>query len=218
MISAVWRGATAVAAAPVLAVQIGLRQRVTEVIFHPAAAREQRAPERELPDIVQRVGPAAAFRTRRSVETGVTGIRRHACVMRVLFVVGHDPRFARVSRFADPMQHALVIRRPTVLQGRPGQRRTVAELVGPRFGRHAGQVRLAVELDHADDGVAGGRGWMMEALPRPLQEIIWLRDVEDLSYDEIAKITDCAPGTVASRLNRALAELERRLRPLRRIL
>ena len=55
-------------------------------------------------------------------------------------------------------------------------------------------------------------------MPVQFRTVLILKYVEDLSYDEIARITDCAPGTVASRLNRALAELERRLRPLRRIL
>jgi RNA polymerase sigma-70 factor (ECF subfamily) len=41
--------------------------------------------------------------------------------------------------------------------------------------------------------------------------VIVLRYTEGLSYDEIAKILGCSPGTVASRLNRAHKILERRL-------
>jgi RNA polymerase sigma-70 factor (ECF subfamily) len=41
--------------------------------------------------------------------------------------------------------------------------------------------------------------------------VIVLRYTEGLSYDEIAKILGCSPGTVASRLNRAHKVLERRL-------
>ncbi|MFY9557405.1 MAG: RNA polymerase sigma factor [Blastocatellia bacterium] len=51
-----------------------------------------------------------------------------------------------------------------------------------------------------------------------LREVVVLKYVEGLSYDEIARVLECAPGTVASRLNRALKELEARLHPLRRIL
>lgn len=51
-----------------------------------------------------------------------------------------------------------------------------------------------------------------------LRGVVVLKYVEGLSYDEIARVLECAPGTVASRLNRALAELETRLHPLRRIL
>ncbi len=43
--------------------------------------------------------------------------------------------------------------------------------------------------------------------------ILILRDVEDKSYDEIAKILKCSPGTVASRLNRAREELRKKLAP-----
>jgi RNA polymerase sigma-70 factor (ECF subfamily) len=43
--------------------------------------------------------------------------------------------------------------------------------------------------------------------------VIVLRYTEGLSYDEIASIVGCSPGTVASRLNRAHKILERRLKP-----
>jgi RNA polymerase sigma-70 factor (ECF subfamily) len=45
--------------------------------------------------------------------------------------------------------------------------------------------------------------------------VIVLRYTEGLSYDEIASIVGCSPGTVASRLNRAHKILERRLSHLR---
>ncbi|HSB08522.1 MAG TPA: RNA polymerase sigma factor [Blastocatellia bacterium] len=51
-----------------------------------------------------------------------------------------------------------------------------------------------------------------------LRTVVVLKYVEGLSYDEIARVLECAPGTVASRLNRALSGLEARLRPLRRLL
>jgi RNA polymerase sigma-70 factor (ECF subfamily) len=52
-------------------------------------------------------------------------------------------------------------------------------------------------------------------LPFKMREVVVLKYREGLSYDEISRALGCAPGTVASRLNRALAELEERLRPLR---
>ena len=55
-------------------------------------------------------------------------------------------------------------------------------------------------------------------LPFQMREAVVLRYVEGLSYEEIAKVLGCAPGTVASRLSRALAELEERVRPFRRFL
>ena len=41
--------------------------------------------------------------------------------------------------------------------------------------------------------------------------VVVLRYTQGLSYDEIAEILGCAPGTIASRLNRAHKILERRL-------
>jgi RNA polymerase sigma-70 factor (ECF subfamily) len=46
-----------------------------------------------------------------------------------------------------------------------------------------------------------------------MREVIVLKYQEDLSYEEMSRILGCPPGTVASRLNRALAELEVLLRP-----
>jgi RNA polymerase sigma-70 factor (ECF subfamily) len=45
-----------------------------------------------------------------------------------------------------------------------------------------------------------------------LRMVVILRYTEELSYDQIAEILGCPPGTVASRLNRAHKILERRLR------
>ena len=61
------------------------------------------------------------------------------------------------------------------------------------------------------------RDAVMDLSPK-LRSVVVLKYVEGLAYDEIARVLECAPGTVASRLNRALAELETRLRPLKRIL
>jgi RNA polymerase sigma-70 factor (ECF subfamily) len=49
-------------------------------------------------------------------------------------------------------------------------------------------------------------------LPFKMREVVILKYREDLSYSEMSRILGCPPGTVASRLNRALAELEARLR------
>jgi RNA polymerase sigma-70 factor (ECF subfamily) len=47
-----------------------------------------------------------------------------------------------------------------------------------------------------------------------LRSIFVLREVEGLSYDEIALALEIPMGTVASRLNRARHELQQRLRCL----
>jgi len=55
-------------------------------------------------------------------------------------------------------------------------------------------------------------------LPPKLRSVVVLKYIEELSYDEIAQVLECSTGTVASRLNRALTEMESRLQPLRRLL
>lgn len=55
-------------------------------------------------------------------------------------------------------------------------------------------------------------------LPLKMREVVVLKYVEDLSYTEMSRILGCPPGTVASRLNRTLAELETRLRPFKGLL
>jgi len=52
-------------------------------------------------------------------------------------------------------------------------------------------------------------------LPPKMREVVVLRYLEGLSYGEISRVLGCAPGTVASRLNRALAGMEAHLRPFR---
>jgi len=45
-------------------------------------------------------------------------------------------------------------------------------------------------------------------LPDHSKKVIILRDIQELSYDEISKITDVALGTVKSRINRARIKLQ----------
>jgi RNA polymerase sigma-70 factor (ECF subfamily) len=50
------------------------------------------------------------------------------------------------------------------------------------------------------------------ALPFKMREVVVLRYQEDLSYEEMSRVLGCPPGTIASRLNRALVELESQIR------
>jgi RNA polymerase sigma-70 factor (ECF subfamily) len=52
------------------------------------------------------------------------------------------------------------------------------------------------------------------ALPEEQRLLVVLRDLEDLSYEEIVEMTGLPIGTVKSRLHRARAELAARLGPL----
>ena len=64
---------------------------------------------------------------------------------------------------------------------------------------------------HQDD-VARVRA-AIEAIPEPFREAVVLRDLEDLSYAEIAEVTAVPIGTVMSRLARGRAMLARELLP-----
>ena len=54
----------------------------------------------------------------------------------------------------------------------------------------------------------------MDALPEELRTAIVLREIEGLSYEEIASMMDCPIGTVRSRIFRAREAVALKLRPL----
>ena len=54
----------------------------------------------------------------------------------------------------------------------------------------------------------------MEALPEDLRTAIVLREIDGLSYEEIAQVMDCPIGTVRSRIFRARDAISAKLRPL----
>lgn len=54
----------------------------------------------------------------------------------------------------------------------------------------------------------------IEALPRELREAVTLREMEGLSYEEIAAVMGCPVGTVRSRIFRAREAIDRRIAPL----
>lgn len=63
-------------------------------------------------------------------------------------------------------------------------------------GAEIGAVRLAID-----------------AIPEPFREAVVLRDLEELSYAEIAQVTGVPVGTVMSRLSRGRAMLAKQLLP-----
>ena len=50
------------------------------------------------------------------------------------------------------------------------------------------------------------------SLPDNYKQVILLRDVEGMSYQEISEIVDCPVGTVKSRVNRARLKLQQKLK------
>lgn len=55
---------------------------------------------------------------------------------------------------------------------------------------------------------------VVESLPEELREAITLREMEGLSYEDIASIMNCPIGTVRSRIFRAREAIAAKLRPL----
>lgn len=54
----------------------------------------------------------------------------------------------------------------------------------------------------------------MDALPEELRQAITLREIEGLSYDDIAQALDCPIGTVRSRIFRAREAISNRIKPM----
>jgi RNA polymerase sigma-70 factor (ECF subfamily) len=50
------------------------------------------------------------------------------------------------------------------------------------------------------------------SLPDNYRQVILLRDVQGMSYQEISEIVDCPVGTVKSRVNRARLKLQQKLK------
>lgn len=54
----------------------------------------------------------------------------------------------------------------------------------------------------------------MQALPEELRQAVTLREIEGLSYEDIAEMMNCPIGTVRSRIFRAREAISARVRPL----
>lgn len=54
----------------------------------------------------------------------------------------------------------------------------------------------------------------MEALPEELRQAVTLREIEGLSYEEIAEVMSCPIGTVRSRIFRAREAISAKVRPM----
>ena len=54
----------------------------------------------------------------------------------------------------------------------------------------------------------------LEALPEELRVALTLRELDGLSYEEIAEVMDCPIGTVRSRIFRARDAIDKELKPL----
>jgi len=66
----------------------------------------------------------------------------------------------------------------------------------------------------ASKQIASAVNFAVEALSEDLRQAITLREIEGLSYEEIAELMNCPIGTVRSRIFRAREAIAARLRPL----
>ncbi len=121
---------------------------------------------------------------------GLGGFRFQSCLLTWMYRIAHNECRNHLRKRSVP-----VIPLEAILGGRD-------------------EIDRAHISDPAEARKAAIRDTVME-LPFKMREVIVLKYVEDLSYKEMSRILGCPPGTVASRLNRALAELEARLRPFR---
>jgi RNA polymerase sigma-70 factor (ECF subfamily) len=81
--------------------------------------------------------------------------------------------------------------------------------LGGRLREHATPERELLTEEIAET-VQGA----LDDLPDDLRTAIVLRELEGLSYEEIATAMDCPIGTVRSRIFRAREAIDKRLRPL----
>jgi RNA polymerase sigma-70 factor (ECF subfamily) len=79
---------------------------------------------------------------------------------------------------------------------------------GGRTRRRGGDAGVAVDARHVERGSAGRARRTGEAF----REVVWLRDVDELTYQEIADVLEIPIGTVMSRLSRGRKQLYERAR------
>lgn len=81
--------------------------------------------------------------------------------------------------------------------------------VGVRLKEHATPENHLLEAEIGDTVTQA-----INDLPEDLRTAITLRELEGLSYEEIARAMDCPVGTVRSRIFRARAAIDAKLQPL----
>ncbi len=83
------------------------------------------------------------------------------------------------------------------------------------FDRNAGLHDVATpDAEYASKQIAETVNRAMAALPEDLRTAVTLREIEGLSYEEIAEAMDCPIGTVRSRIFRAREAIATELRPI----
>jgi RNA polymerase sigma-70 factor (ECF subfamily) len=79
------------------------------------------------------------------------------------------------------------------------------DTVEPVAGGHTPEARLLAEASDLAVRTA------LDSLPEAYRQAVWLRDIEECRYDEIARLLDIPVGTVMSRIARGRRLLQARL-------
>ena len=98
-------------------------------------------------------------------------------------------------------------RRPISLDIDPGDAEGFEPFAVLRDGDTPERLALTDEIGEAINCA-------VEDLPEELRTAILLRELEGMSYEEIAQAMDCPVGTVRSRIFRAREAIDKRIRPL----
>lgn len=104
----------------------------------------------------------------------------------------------------------LSVQRTVHLNSRRGLRQRLEVLDGGLAAKDA-PPRADLEAEVLAKGVDDELLAALGGLPEAWRDALWLREVEELSYDEIAEVQGCPVGTVRSRLARAREALAERL-------
>jgi RNA polymerase sigma factor (sigma-70 family) len=89
---------------------------------------------------------------------------------------------------------------------------SLSDEIARQVAEHPDPGPTPEEAAQSQDDVARVRA-AIEAIPEPFREAVVLRDLEDLTYAEIAEVTGVPIGTVMSRLARGRAMLAKQLLP-----
>ena len=131
------------------------------------------------------------------------------------------PQFRGESAFYTWLYRIAVnTAKKTLVEAKRDQIVTESTLVGR--GDEDETSRVEHELSHsetpeavlASKEIAATVNAAIEALSEDLRQAITLREIEGLSYEEIAEVMRCPIGTVRSRIFRAREAIAERLRPL----
>lgn len=112
---------------------------------------------------------------------------------------------ARMRGWLLRVQHSVL------LNGVRGARNHLEVIEGGRGAESVPEPRGDLEVEIVARGFADEVEQALAALPPEWRETLLLREVDELSYEEIAEVQGCPVGTVRSRLSRARLALVDRL-------